>query len=77
MDNVGIRKIENRPRNSNNRICNKPSVKKDDDQYEKVLAKTEPTSYQEINKTNDADVGGDQQDDDGMCIILPTYVNTY
>ena len=55
----------------------KPSVKKDDDQYEKVLAKTEPTSYQEINKTNDADVGGDQQDDDGMCIILPTYVNTY
>ena len=52
-------------------------MKKDDDQYEKVLAKTEPTSYQEINKTNDADVGGDQQDDDGICIILPTYVNTY
>ena len=37
------------------------------------IAKTEPTSYQEINKTNDADFGGDQQDDDGMCIILPTY----
>ena len=44
------------------KIYNEPSVKKDE--CEKVLAKTEPT-YQEINTPNDANGGGDHQQDEG------------